>query len=111
MPTNGAAMSSFIESSVFSLGDGAQFSSISQIIPDIDITSASGSSVNYVIKTRSYPGESLATSSTSAVTSTTTKSDVRSRSRSAVLRVESSATDIQWTLGDVRLEIRPDGRR
>jgi hypothetical protein len=45
------------------------------------------------------------------VTSTTTKSDVRSRSRSAVLRVESSATDIQWTLGDVRLEIRPDGRR
>ena len=108
---DGSAMSPFIESSVFSLGDGAQFSSISQIIPDIDITSASGSSVNYVIKTRSYPGESLATSSTSAVTSTTTKSDVRSRSRSAVLRVESSATDIQWTLGDVRLEIRPDGRR
>jgi hypothetical protein len=109
---DGAAMSPFIESSVFSIGDGDQFAFVSRIIPDIDITSSdSGTSVNYVLKTRNYPGESLATNSTSAVTSTTDQAFVRSRSRSVVLRVESSAANVAWTLGDVRLDIRPDGRR
>ena len=109
---DGAAMSPFIESSVFSIGDGDQFAFVSRIIPDIDITSSdSSTSVNYVLKTRNYPGESLATNSTSAVTSTTDQAFVRSRSRSVVLRVESSAADVAWTLGDVRLDIRPDGRR
>ena len=104
-------MSPFIESTVFSIGDGDQFAFINRIIPDIDITSTSSESVNYVLKTRDYPGEDLATNSTNAVSSTTQQSFVRSRSRSAVLRIESSASDIAWTLGDVRLDIRPDGRR
>jgi hypothetical protein len=108
---DGDAMAPFIESTVFSIGDGDQFAFISRIIPDIDITSSSSESVNYVLKTRDFPGDSLATNSTSAVTSTTQQSFVRSRSRSAVLRIESSAGDIAWTLGDVRLDIRPDGRR
>ena len=109
---DGEAMAPFIESSVFSIGDGDQFSFISRIIPDLDLTSSDAStSVNYIIKTRNYPGESLSTSSTSAVTSTTQQSFVRSRARSAALRIESSASDIAWTLGDVRLDVRPDGRR
>lgn len=109
---DGSAMSPFIESSVFSIGDGDHFAFVSRIIPDIDITSSdSTTSVNYVLKTRNYPGDSLTTSSTSPVTSTTQQADVRSRARSIALRVESSAADIQWELGDVRLEIRPDGRR
>ena len=109
---DGEAMAPFIESSVFSIGDGEQFSFISRIIPDLDLTSSDAdTSVNYIIKTRDYPGESLSTSSTSAVTSTTQQSFVRSRARSAALRIESSASDIAWTLGDVRLDVRPDGRR
>jgi len=109
---DGAAMSPFIESSVFTLGDGEQFSFISRILPDIDIISSDAeASVDYVLKTSNYPGESLSTSSTSSVTSTTDQAFVRSRSRSAVLRVESDDSDIQWTMGDTRLDIRPDGRR
>ena len=108
---DGSAMAPFIESTVFSIGDGDQFAFINRIIPDIDITSTSSESVNYVLKTRDYPGEDLTTNSTNAVSSTTQQSFVRSRSRSAVLRIESSASDIAWTLGDVRLDIRPDGRR
>ena len=109
---DGEAMAPFIESSVFSIGDGDQFSFISRIIPDLDLTSSDAStSVNYIIKTRNYPGEDLSTSSTSPVTSTTQQSFVRSRARSAALRIESSASDIAWTLGDVRLDVRPDGRR
>jgi hypothetical protein len=34
------AMSPFIESSVFALGDGDQFSFISRLVPDIDISSS-----------------------------------------------------------------------
>ena len=109
---DGSAMEPFIESSVFSIGDGEQFSFISRLIPDIDIASSdAATAVNYVLKSRNFPGESLSTNSTSAVTSTTDQAFVRSRSRSSVLRVESSASDIQWTLGDLRLDIRPDGRR
>jgi len=109
---DGEAMAPFIESSVFSIGDGEQFSFISRIIPDLDLTSSdANTSVNYIIKTRDYPGEDLSTNSTSAVTSTTQQSFVRSRARSAALRIESSASDIAWTLGDVRLDVRPDGRR
>lgn len=109
---DGSAMEPFIESSVFSIGDGEQFSFITRLIPDIDISSSdAATTVNYVLKSRNFPGESLTTNSTSAITSTTDQAFIRSRSRSSVLRVESSASDVQWTLGDLRLDIRPDGRR
>ena len=109
---DGEAMSPFIESSVFALGDGDQFSFISRLVPDIDISSSdSDTTVDYVLKTRDYPGNSLTTNSTSSVTGTTEQTFLRSRARSAVLRIQSSASDVQWTLGDVRFDIRPDGRR
>lgn len=109
---DGAAMSPFIESSVFAIGDGEQFSFISRLIPDADISSSdSDTTIDYVLKTRDYPGNSLTTNSTSSIKSSTEQAFLRSRARSAVLRVQSSATDVQWTLGDVRLDIRPDGRR
>jgi hypothetical protein len=109
---DGSAMTSFIESADFDLGDGQQFMFVSRLIPDIDITSGSSdASVNYILKTRNFPGDSLATNSTNAVTSSTQQSFLRSRSRQAALRIESSTADITWTLGDLRLDIRPDGRQ
>ena len=109
---DGSAMTSFIESADFDLGDGQQFMFVSRLIPDIDITSTSATaSVDYVLKTRNFPGDSLATNSTNAVTSSTQQAFLRSRSRQAALRIESSTTDITWTLGDLRLDIRPDGSR
>ena len=104
-------MTAYIESADFDLGDGEQFMFVSRLIPDIDITSSDAeASVNYVLKTRNYPGDSLATNSTNAVKSNTQQTFLRSRSRQAALRIESSTTDITWTLGDLRLGVRPDGR-
>ena len=109
---DGSPMTSYIESADFDLGDGEQFMFVSRLIPDIDITSSDAeASVNYVLKTRNYPGDSLVTSSTSAIQATTEQAFLRSRSRQASLRIESSTTDITWTLGDLRLDLRPDGRR
>ena len=109
---DGSPMNSFIESADFDLGDGEQFMFVSRLIPDIDITSSDAeASVNYVLKTRNYPGDTLVTNSTNPIQSTTEQAFLRSRSRQASLRIESSTTDITWTLGDLRLDVRPDGRR
>jgi len=109
---DGSPMTSFIESADFDIGDGDQFMFVSRLVPDIDITSSDAdASVNYILKTRNYPGDSLTTNSTNAVKSSTEQAFLRSRSRQIALRVESSTTDITWTLGDLRLDIRPDGRR
>ena len=107
---DGSAMSSYIESSDFDLGDGNSFMFVNRIIPDIDIT-GTDSTVNYVLKTRDYPGDSLATNSTNSVSATTQQSFIRARARQAVIRVESSETGIAWTTGDLRMDLRPDGRR
>jgi hypothetical protein len=111
---DGSAMTSYIESSDFDLGDGEQFMFINRLIPDISITDTSAGSsgtVDYVLKTRNYPGDSLTTNSTNSVSSTTQQAFLRGRSRQAVLRIQSSVSDLAWTLGDLRLEMRPDGRR
>ena len=111
---DGSAMSCFIESTDFDLGDGEQFMFVDKLIPDLRIndTSSDGSgSVNYLVKTRDFPLDSLQTQSTSNVTNSTQQSFIRARGRQAVVRVESSSLDINWTLGDLRMNIRPDGRR
>ena len=109
---DGSPMTSFIESADFDLGDGEQFMFMDRLIPDIDITSSDAdASVDYIVKTRNYPGDSLATNSTNAVTSSTQQSFLRARSRQAAIRIQSSTTDLAWTLGDLRLGLRADGSR
>jgi len=108
----------YIESSDLDIGDGEQFAFISKIIPDVRFLSNSESGqVNFVLKTKDFPGDSLTTSSTNALTSTTQKKDMRARARQAVIRFESddddtsANDDVGWRLGATRLEIKSDGRR
>jgi hypothetical protein len=107
---DGDAMNSFIQSADFDLGDGNEFMFINRLIPDVDLT-GTNASIDYVVKTRNFPGSSLSTNSTNAVTPTTDQNFLRARSRQAVIRIQSTTTDVAWTLGDLRLDIRPDGRR
>jgi len=109
----------FIESSDFDLGDGEQFTFIRRIIPDFKfLQNNNAGNVNIVVKTRNFPGDSLTTNSTNAITETTTQAYVRGRARQMVLRFESDddATDngnldIGWRLGATRIDTRPDGKR
>tara|TARA_R110001583_G_scaffold60048_1_gene178743 strand:+ start:8625 stop:10490 length:1866 start_codon:yes stop_codon:yes gene_type:complete len=108
----------YIESSDFDIGEGEQFSFISRIIPDIRfLDNSSEGQVNFVLKTRNFPGDSLATNSTSVITSTTQQAYVRARARQAAVRLESDDDDVSantstgWRLGATRLDIKPDGRR
>ncbi len=107
----------FIESSDFEVGEGEQFAYIQRMFPDLKFLANSDSGkVNLVIKTRNNPGESLSTSSTSSVGSSTGQVSLRARSRQAVFRVESDDDsdgndNVGWRLGATRLDIKPDGRR
>ena len=107
----------FIESSDFEVGEGEQFAYIQRMFPDLKFLANSDSGkVNLVLKTRNNPGESLSTSSTSSVGSSTGQVSLRARSRQAVFRVESDDDsdgndNVGWRLGATRLDIKPDGRR
>ena len=109
----------FIESSDLDIGDGEQFSFIKRIIPDYKfIQDDNSGNVNVVLKTRNFPGDTLTTNSTSAISSSTQQAFVRSRSRQIALRFESNddATNdgnlsIGWRLGATRIDIKPDGKR
>ena len=109
----------FIESSDFDIGDGEQFTFIRRIIPDFKfLQNDNAGNINIVVKTRNFPGESLSTNSTNAISSSTTQAYVRARARQMVLRFESDddASDsgnlnIGWRLGATRIDTRPDGKR
>jgi len=110
----------YIESGDFDIGEGEEFQFIRRMIPDVKFTGTGGSGqqINTVLKTRNYPGDSLATDSTNAFTATTTKIDMRARARQAVVRFESdddASEGIQlgvgFRVGGTRLDLRPNGRR
>ena len=109
----------FIESSDFDLGDGEKFAFARRIIPDFKfIQDANNGSINVVVKTRNFPGDSLATNSTNEISSTTQQSHIRARARQMAIRIESNddATNdgnlsIGWRLGATRIDIKTDGKR
>ena len=117
---DGTAMTNvFVESADFDLGDGDRFTQIQALIPDIKfLQDANAGSLNVVTKVRNFPGDSLTTDSTSEVTSSTQKVNLRARGRQAVVRFESNDDasgngnlSIGWRLGDTRLDVNQDGRR
>ena len=104
----------YIESSDFDLEpDGERFSFISKLIPDVEFRDQQSTSdtVTFTIKGRDYPLQELSTLQTINVTPNSTFENTRARSRQAALRVSNSSSDYGWRLGDLRLEIRPDGKR
>ena len=110
----------FIESGDIDINDGEKFGFVRKIIPDVKFfgTNSTGGQINFVLKTRNFPGDTLTTNSTNDVTSSTQQNYVRARSRQMVFRVQSDddastglRTGFKWRLGANRLEIRPDGKR
>ena len=111
----------YIQSSDFDMQpDGDYYTFIRKIIPDVKFTGDGGSdqTINFVLKSRDFPGDSLTTDTTQNVTSTTQKLDTRVRARQLTFRVESDDDNTQdtrlgvgWRLGDTRMDVKPDGRR
>jgi hypothetical protein len=110
----------FVESADFDLGDGEQFQFVRRCIPDVKFTGDSGTTqtLNFVLKARNFPGESLTTDQTTSFTSSTTKIDTRARGRQAAVRFESdddgttgTRLGVGFRIGGTRLDLQPNGRR
>ena len=112
----------FIESGDIDISAGDSFSFVKKVIPDIRFIRDTGISnnpaVNFVLKSRDFPSDSLTTQSTSQILSDTQFKNLRSRSRQIVVRFESDddlgindATGYKWRLGTTRVDLQPSGRR
>ena len=111
---DGSSFSAFIESSDFDLNpDGEKLMFISKLIPDVEFRDqySTDDTVTYTIKGRSYPLDSLSTLQTINVTPESSFSNTRARSRHAAIRISNTSINYGWRIGDLRLEVRPDGKR
>jgi len=111
---DGSSFTAFIESSDFDLQpDGERYLQIQKFIPDVEFRNQTtvNDTVSFVLKGRDYPLQDLSTLTTMDITPSSTFVNTRARSRQCALRVSNSSSDFGWRLGDVRMEIRPDGRR
>ena len=122
-----AAISAYVVSSDFDIGDGDRFSLVNRVIPDVSFDgstatnpvttmtlyalASSGSGYN---SPASEGGSSNATITRTASTPVEVFTDlinIRVRGRQLAMKFESSAAGVTWQLGTSRLDIRPDGRR
>jgi len=122
-----AAISAFISSADFDLDDGHKFMLVSRMVPDVSFEGSTANSpvITMTLSPAGYPGSGLNSplsesgnsagtitrTATSPVEVYTTKIDTRLRGRQMAMKLESSATGVQWQLGVPRVDMRPDGRR
>jgi hypothetical protein len=126
------AISSYVQSSDFDIGDGHNYGFVWRVIPDITFdgsnmagTSTDKPQVNFTVRPRQNPGAAYSASNAPVVQSaqsyrTQTTYNVqefteivytRIRGRQMAFKVESNTLGTQWQLGVPRIDVRPDGRR
>jgi hypothetical protein len=119
-----SAITAFVESSQFDIGDGDQFSFINRIIPDLTFRDSTADSpkATFTLQTRNYPGGAYlqsdvkdvtrsAAATSSVVEQFTDQVNLRLRGRSFAVKIASSDIGVAWRLGSPRLDVKPDGRR
>lgn len=125
-----SAITSYIQSSDFDIGDGHNYGFVWRVIPDITFNGSQTSinqnpTVDFVVRPRYNPGaayglenapavtaaQNYATKSTYNVQQFTQEVFTRLRGRQMAFRVECNTVGTQWQLGVPRIDIRPDGRR
>jgi hypothetical protein len=107
---NGAAMNAYIESSPREItAEGENLYMVDKIVPDV--TMSSNSSLSLYINTRKYPNATETTKGPFTITSTTGKVSVRAKGRQMSVKLESTGTQDDWSLGDFRVNARSDGLR
>ena len=112
----------FVESADIDIADGDSFVFLKKILPDILFVNQIGTNqdpaVNVVVKRRDFNNLTLATDSTTQITSSSTFGSLRTRARQFVLRFESDddntdadRKNYKWRLGSTRVEVQPSGRK
>ena len=111
---DGSPLTAFIETADFDIGDGDNFAFIRRLLPDLSFVGSSTSpSITYTLKSRNNTDGTLVSQSSVDINNNTdfSMANVRARARQMRVRIESTDLDNGWRLGDVRLDVRQDGRR
>ena len=121
--TTAAALSPYIEGSPMEIADGEQFMFIWRVIPDVTFRASTNPAPTATLSLtpRDHPADALGTVGSdsvvrsSAVSATverhTNQLDIRTRGRSMIYKLSSSALDVGWRMGLPRIDARPDGKR
>ena len=118
---NTDAMTSFITTNDFDIGDGENLLLIKRIIPDIDFNGSTAASpqVMLTMRPRNFPGSNYISTNDPDVTRTATvpveqytdQVFIRARARQMGFKIQSTELGVQWQLGAPRLDGRSDGKR
>ena len=107
---NGSAMTSFIESSPSEIPNtGENLYLVDKVIPDVTMTS--DTSLSMFINTRKYPNATEVVKGPFTITSSTEKVSTRAKGRQMSVKLQSSGTLDDWSLGTFRVNAREDGLR
>ena len=108
----GQPIDAYVESGGISLGDGEQFISMRRVLPDFSFRGASSAAdITIEVKGKDFPLGSETLLDTAEIESNTGQFHIRARTREAIIKISSSADGYGWTLGDLRFDIRTDGKR
>ena len=107
---DGSAITAYIKSGYFDIGDGDNVMYMRRFIPDFK-NQVGDLTVHLLL--RPYPQASATASSLDpyTITPSTEKVDTRARGRQISLRIESDEVDDNWRFGTLRVDIQPDGLR
>ena len=107
---DGSAMTSFIESSPGEIPNtGQDLYLVDKVIPDVTMTS--DTTLSLFINTRKYPNATEVTKGPFSITSSTEKVSTRAKGRQMSMKLQSSGTLDEWSLGTFRINAREDGLR
>ena len=107
---NGSAMSAYIESSPMEISSsGDKLFLVDKVIPDATLTSAT--SLYLELKSRKYPNSTEVTKGPFTISSSTTKLSTRAKGRQMSIKLSSTGSDDNWSVGDFRINTREDGLR
>ena len=107
---NGAAMEAFVESSPSEIPNtGQNLYLVDKVIPDV--TMSANTSLNLFLNTRKYPNSPDVQKGPFNITSTTTKLSTRAKGRQMSMKLSSSGTQDDWSLGTFRVNATEDGLR
>ena len=111
-------MESFILSSDFDFQDGEQFMITRRMIPDVKFegSTATNPEVDITLVPKRFPGSSPQAEPDLRVIETsadvyTNQVFIRARGRSMAFKIGSDQLNVNWQLGNPRLDARPDGKR
>ena len=104
------AITSYIKSGYFDIGDGDQVMYMRRFIPDFK-NQVGNLTVHLLL--RYYPQETANPISLDpyVIAPDTNKVDTRARGRQISLRIESDQEDDNWRYGTMRVDLQPDGLR